>query len=149
MRACMAPLVDIATAPHRATVAQQYAYDRRDRLDGESDMTPEKKMQSHVIYEAPGHFSPAMREWWGQVHEVYELEPHHRHTLRKTCEAYDEGEAARKVLQKEGLTYEDRFGQPKPRPEAAIHQAAVIRFARLLRELQLDAAADARPPRLY
>jgi hypothetical protein len=55
---------------------------------------------------------------------------------------------AREAL-KGGLTYEDRFGCPRARPEIAVERDSRIGFARLVRELGLDVnnPDDARPPR--
>lgn len=41
-----------------------------------------------------------------------------------------------------GLTYEDRFKQPRVRPEVAIERDGRIAFARLVRELRLDVDPD-------
>lgn len=98
---------------------------------------------------APAHLSEEMREWWDDVVREYELDGHHLRLLQHACEAWDIAQAARVVLDEEGCTYLDRFGQPKPRPEAGVWRDGVTLFARLIRELQLDAAADSsRPPRL-
>jgi hypothetical protein len=61
---------------------------------------------------------------------------------------FDRCVAAREILDREGLTYTDRFGQPKARPEVAIERDGRIAFARLLRELGLDVEppAETRPP---
>lgn len=68
----------------------------------------------------------------------YELEPQHLRLLRLACEAWDRAEQARKVLRRRGLTYRDRFDQPRARPEVAIERDSRMAFARLLRELDLD-----------
>jgi P27 family predicted phage terminase small subunit len=100
---------------------------------------------------APRHLSAAARRWWSDVAEEYELESHHLKLLSMCAEAWDRCCQARQVLDKEGVTYEDRFGQPKARPEVAIERDSRVAFARLLRELTLDAdpPAEVRPPRLH
>jgi phage terminase small subunit len=98
---------------------------------------------------APRHLQPATRRWWLNVVGGYELEEHHERVLTMAGEAWDRKEAAREAIVKEGLTYVDRFGSPKPRPEVAIQRDAEIVFARLLRELKLDIdPPDSRPPGL-
>ena len=87
---------------------------------------------------APKHLDPPTRRWWVQVARDYELEAHHLRLLTLACEAWDRGLKAREVLAVEGLTFEDRFDQPKARPEVAIARDAAIMFARLIRELALD-----------
>lgn len=55
------------------------------------------------------------------------------------------------MLAKKGLTYTDRYGCPKSRPEVAIERDARISFARLIRELSLSeppADEKQRPPRI-
>jgi phage terminase small subunit len=100
--------------------------------------------------EAPPHLSPATRQWFLQVVAEYELEEHHIKFLTGAGEFWDTAAAAREIIAKEGLTYKDRFGQPKARPEVAIARDARIGFARLLRELALDVSTpdDSRPPGL-
>jgi hypothetical protein len=67
--------------------------------------------------------------------------------LTLAAEAWDRGEAARRAIAKHGMIYQDRFGQPRQRPECAIERDSRIGFARLLRELDLDVAPpDSRPP---
>ena len=97
----------------------------------------------------PRHLRDETRKWWQSVVSDYELEPHHLKLLTLAAEAWDRATAARAVIEKKGLTYEDRFGQPKARPEVAIERDSRIGFARLLRELGLDETEPdvPRPPR--
>jgi hypothetical protein len=68
----------------------------------------------------------------------YDLEPHHVRLLTLAGEAWDRGVQAREILAEKGLTYDDRFKQPRARPEVAIERDSRIAFARLVRELALD-----------
>ena len=70
--------------------------------------------------------------------------------LTLAAEAWDRGQQAREIVDRDGLTFTDRFGQPKARPEIAIERDSRIGFARLLRELALDVGGpeDSRPPGL-
>lgn len=100
---------------------------------------------------APVHLQPATRRWWLSVVSDFELEAHHVLILTKACEALDSAETARKVLAASGMTFVDRFLQPRARPEVAIERDARLAFARLVRELDLDVEpprAGARPPQL-
>jgi phage terminase small subunit len=96
---------------------------------------------------APSHLRAATRRWWETVVTEYELEAHHVRLLTLAGETWDRGEQARNGIAEHGLTYTDRFGSPKPRPEVAIERDAKIVFARLLRELALDVdpPAESRP----
>jgi phage terminase small subunit len=100
---------------------------------------------------APGHLRAETARWWLSVVAEYDLEPHHIRLLTLAAEAWDRAHEARVALHREGLTYEDRFGAPKARPEVAIERDSRIGFARLLRELALDVNApadDSRPPQI-
>ena len=98
---------------------------------------------------APQHLQPATAAWWERTCADYVLEPHHVRTLTLACEAWDRGQEARVILEAEGITTVDRFGQARAHPAVAIERDARLGFARLLRELDLDAepAPSARPPR--
>lgn len=101
---------------------------------------------------APKHLKPSTKKWYRQILEDYELESHHIKILTLAAEAWDRCQQAREILDKEGLTYIDRFGQPRARPEVAVERDSRIAFARLVRELCLDVDPPEepdRPPRLY
>jgi len=100
---------------------------------------------------APRHLRPSTRRWFAQVVADYSLEPHHIRLLTLAAEAWDRSCAAQEALRQHGLTYEDRFGSPKARPETRIKVEAETNFARLLRELCLDVDApkESRPPKMY
>ena len=99
----------------------------------------------------PKHLKPATKVWFKTVCSEYALEDHHIRLLTLAAEAYDRGEQARGVIAKSGMTYTDRYGCPKARPEVAIERDSRIAFARLCRELDLDAGqpAQSRPPALH
>lgn len=100
---------------------------------------------------APRHLRDDTRRWWRSVVETFDLEPHHLRLLTLAAEAWDRGQQAREVIDRDGPTFTDRFGQPKARPEIAIERDSRIGYARLLRELDLDIEppkAPGRPPRL-
>jgi hypothetical protein len=80
----------------------------------------------------------------------FKLESYHLRLLRLACESWDRAEQAREVLDRDGLTFLDRFDNPRARPEVAIERDSRIAFARLLRELALDVdpPREVRPPRL-
>ncbi len=99
----------------------------------------------------PAHLTPSTREWWKSVVEDYELEPHHLRLLQLAGEAWDRSQQARQVLNDAGLTYQNRFGDPVLRPEAAVERDSRLAFARLIRELDLDVEPPterSRPPAL-
>ena len=106
---------------------------------------------SHKTPKPPAHLSAKTRRWFSSVCNEFELDEHHVRLLELACEAWDRCQAARAVIDRVGMVYEDRFGAPRSRPEIAIERDARLGFSRLLRELDLDVTppVDAsRPPAL-
>ncbi len=101
----------------------------------------------------PEHLREETKRWWRSVTRSFELEEHHIRLLTLAGgEVWDRGVQAREVLDREGLTYEDRFGQPCSRPEVAIDRDSRIVFAKLVRELDWDSTVtplSSRPPALH
>jgi len=93
---------------------------------------------SSKLPKAPKHLKAATKRWWESIVREYVLESHHLRLLTLAGEAWDRCVQAREVLAKQGLTFTDRFGQPRSRPEIAIERDSRIAFARLVRELGLD-----------
>lgn len=106
-------------------------------------------MTAHAGPKAPAHLAAETRKWWAAVEGEFQLEAHHLRLLTLAGEAWDRCSAARKAIDKNGITFTDRFGQPRTRPEVAIERDSRIAFARMLRELALDIGPppDSRPPR--
>jgi phage terminase small subunit len=99
----------------------------------------------------PEHLSEATQRWWQAVVEDYDLEGHHLRLLQLAGEAWDRAQQAREALAEHGMTFEDRFGAPRARPEIAVERDSRLAFARLVRELDLDVdppGERSRPPAL-
>jgi len=96
----------------------------------------------------PGHLRAATRRWFASVVSDYDLDPHHVRLLTLAAEAWDRGQQAREIIDRDGMTFSDRFGQPKARPEIAIERDSRIGFARLIRELGLDVEPPPEAPRM-
>jgi len=99
----------------------------------------------------PAHLDPETACWWRAVLGDYELEAHHLRLLRLACEAWDRCQQAREILDRDGLTVPTGDGGLKAHPAIGIERDARTAFARLLRELDLDAEPPpdrARPPAL-
>ncbi|RLP22212.1 P27 family phage terminase small subunit [Mesorhizobium sp. YM1C-6-2] len=107
---------------------------------------PEKK--GVAALRPPAHLDKTTAKWFKTVLDEYELEPHHVRLLTLAAEAWDRCQAARTIIDSDGMTYTDRFGQPKPRPEIAIERDSRIGFARLIRELALDVEPPPESPRM-
>ena len=99
----------------------------------------------------PTHLTPESAQWWRSVLADYELEEHHVRLLHLACEAWDRGQQAREEIDRDGLTIRTGDGGLKAHPAVAIERDARLAFARLVRELDLDAGAPSesrRPPAL-
>lgn len=98
---------------------------------------------------APRHLTARSRTWWESVVSTYALEDHHVRLLTLAAESWDRAQEARKMVDKEGIVVQDRFGQPKAHPAVAIERDSRLMFAKMLRELALDVDAPeevTRPP---
>jgi phage terminase small subunit len=90
---------------------------------------------------APRHLSKRSKAIYRSVVADFDLanEPHALEVLRLALEALDRAEQARKQVAAEGMTYTNRFDEPRPHPAVAIERDSRIAVARLFRELSLDA----------
>ena len=82
------------------------------------------------------------------MQEEFELGEHHVRLLTLACESWDRAKQAREALNG-SLTYTDRFGCPRLRPEVGVERDSRLSFVRILRELALDVEPPrdgARPP---
>lgn len=109
------------------------------------------KSKDSTAFKVPKHLRKPTQTWVKSVLSDYDLEEHHFKLLLSAAESWDRICAAREIVDAQGLTYTDRFGQPKARPEVAIERDNKVILARLLRELALDGdgspADPSRPPR--
>jgi hypothetical protein len=83
------------------------------------------------------HLTPASRAWLKAVRETFETDESALQLLLLAAHALDQTNAARAVLDREGVTYADRFGAPRTRPEVAIERDSRLAFLRILRQLGL------------
>ena len=99
----------------------------------------------------PSHLQAAGQRLFRATAEAFVIEDeHHRVTLLLACEHRDRAEAARVVVERDGMTYADTRGVVRPRPEVLIQKESTIVCARLLRELGLDVHEpdERRPPKI-
>ncbi len=89
---------------------------------------------------APAHLRPETARWWESVVNEFYIPPDRLRILTVAAEAWDTATAAREVLAESGMTYLDRYENPRPRPENAILRDARLCFLRAVRELNLDSS---------
>lgn len=100
----------------------------------------------------PSHLTEEAAGWWRNVTADYDFEPHHLRLLQAACEAWDRMQQAREAVAADGITFKAANGDLKANPAVAIERDARTAFARLVRELDLDASAPperSRPPSLH
>lgn len=102
---------------------------------------------------APSHLSSASKRLYRRLVADYQLdrEPHAVRVLVMGLEASDRCEEAREVLAREGVTYKNRFGEPRTHPMVAVERDSRLAAIRAFRELSLDGASELdapRPPRI-
>jgi P27 family predicted phage terminase small subunit len=85
----------------------------------------------------PDHLSAEMKLFWETIFAKQRLQIHHIPLFQKAVESYDRAEAARKIIEAEGMTFKDRFGQPRARPEANIEAVARAQFHKLISDCGL------------
>ena len=89
---------------------------------------------------APQHLRLDTRRWWRHCGAEWPLEAHHIKLLTIAAESWDRLTMAREIIDRDGMTFLDRLGHPRPRPEIAIERDCRISFMRAIRELDLDIA---------
>ena len=104
-------------------------------------------------YPIPQHLATGTKNWFRQVLEEYDLEPHHVKLLTLAAEAWDRAAEAEKAIRKFGVLYkEPHSDKPRVNPCIKVKEQAEVIFARLIRELNLDIEPPkppGRPPSLY
>jgi len=107
---------------------------------------------NHQTPKLPEHLAQAGRRFFESIVDAFELEPHHRELLRQACVCLDRIDEAQRIIGRDGLLIQDRYGTAKESPAVAIELQNKRLFRALVRELGLDIEpADAgysRPPRL-
>jgi P27 family predicted phage terminase small subunit len=101
-------------------------------------IVPIEKAKRAAGPRAPSHLRPETARWFRAVLDGWELQDHHIRLLLIAAESWDRALEAREALDKEGLTFTDRFGAPHAHPAVKIERDARITFMRVLRELDLD-----------
>jgi phage terminase small subunit len=87
---------------------------------------------------APMHLSPSARRLFRAILADYVLETHQRSILIKALEASDRCDAARLLVERDGLLVESRMGESKPNPAVAIERDARAAFLAGMKQLGLD-----------
>lgn len=87
--------------------------------------------------EPPRHLSSESRELWRELTDTYDFDPQDLKTLRLALESLDRCNMARRAIRREGMTWTDRLGNVRPRPEVAIERDAKAQWVKLMAALSL------------
>jgi phage terminase small subunit len=90
-----------------------------------------------TIPRAPGHLSPSVKRWFRQVTGAYEMDESTIRILVAACELWDRAYEAREVLDVEGLTFKDKFMNPRKHPCVDIEINCKLAFSKLLKSIGL------------
>ena len=125
----------------------------RSRPDSPLVTASENNMIRKVPKQPPRKLKERGKRFWKLVMVEFELSDSDQVVLVSACEMLDRAEAARKLIEKDGMTIKDRFGQTKPHPCVEVERQSHLAFVRIRRELGLDVEPpDSRPatyPRGY
>lgn len=87
----------------------------------------------------PGHLTDESMVIWQELLSEYDLnDSAGLRILRVSLEAFDRAQAARQAIDEQGMTFLDKFGQPKPHPLLAIERDSRAAFLAGLKALNLD-----------
>jgi hypothetical protein len=104
-----------------------------------SEKEPPMTEVENQVPAAIARLSPGARDLWDTtLAEHADLSEHGCHVLVVACEALHRRNEAREALERFGLTYVDRFGAPRTRPEVAIERNSQLVFLRALRQLAVN-----------
>jgi hypothetical protein len=79
---------------------------------------------------------------WASITADWPLEAHERELLAEALRALDRADAARLEVERIGVTFTDRFGQPRENPACDVERKARSQHAALMRQLDLRPAAE-------
>jgi phage terminase small subunit len=94
------------------------------------------------IPRAPSYLELKTRQWWRSVVSDWELEFHEKMLLTLAAGCWDRAAKARKVVDELGMTFTDRFGMPKTRPEVSIERLEKIAFLKIMKQLDLEGVEE-------
>ncbi|MFZ5448162.1 MAG: P27 family phage terminase small subunit [Thermodesulfobacteriota bacterium] len=88
---------------------------------------------------APKHLSRGGKKIWTELQAEYQIvDPGGLLILTAAIEAHDRMRQAQETLSREGATFPDRFGQPRPHPATVIERDSRAAMLAALKQLNLD-----------
>jgi phage terminase small subunit len=97
------------------------------------------KKSTHNGQVAPAGLGAESRKLWDQTVEEYGItDAASLALLQNACRSLDRLRQAERTVAKDGATYRDRWGQPRPHPAALQIRDENLTFQRCLKGLALD-----------
>jgi len=91
------------------------------------------------VPKAPAHLSKEAKSWWGRIVDEYDIQDQAGQLILQIgLEAFDRMRLAQGLLKKEGMTTQDRFGQPKAHPATTVERDSRAAMLGALKQLNLD-----------
>src|SRR5262245_61418996 len=87
---------------------------------------------------APAGYTPAAKRLWTDVVSSWQIDPAALTILAVGCEELMRKDAARAIVDREGMALSDRFGQSRAHPMLAVERDARAGLLRALKQLGLD-----------
>lgn len=87
----------------------------------------------------PRHLSASAKKLWREICATHVIaDANQAALLRAACESFDRCEAARKLLDAQGITVKDRFGQLRAHPACAVERDSRASMVACFRALGLS-----------
>jgi len=86
----------------------------------------------------PRGLCAAARRVWSAVFERYKLEAHHVALLHEALKSLTRAEEAKRLLDRDGCVYFDKWGQPKGHPAVTVERDSRAAFVKAMTALGLD-----------
>jgi hypothetical protein len=88
--------------------------------------------------ESPEGLSERAAGLWCGIVRDWPLEAHEQELLAEALRALDRADQARAEIERTGVTFTDRFGQPRENPACDVERKSRSQYAALLRQLNLE-----------
>jgi Phage terminase, small subunit len=87
----------------------------------------------------PGHLAKEEAELYAKIVRAYGLHDEVSQTiLTEACSSLQRARLAREAINRDGVSYKDRFGQPKPHPLCSVERDARAAALAAFRQLNLE-----------
>jgi hypothetical protein len=100
-----------------------------------------------VEHKLPGHLTRSATSWARSVLDDFDATESQVRLVIAAAEAWDRAQQARRAVSRDGAYWKDRLGNLRPHPGLAVERESRAAFARIVGQLDLDAAPDDEPER--